>query len=68
MKPAQIAEFTNADDGIKTIVFTTDRFHLVRLQDTDSGFWIDDIKMFPLDRKDTALTYAKNVAEGVPTS
>ena len=68
MKPEQVAEFTNAADGVKTAVYTTDRFHLVRLQDTDSGFWIDEIKMFPLDKKDAALTYAKNVAAGVPTS
>jgi len=67
MKPAQIAEFTNVDDGIKTVVYKGNAY-FVRLLDLDSGQWLGITEIFSLNKKDAALTYAKNVAAGVPTS
>lgn len=64
----QTDEFVNRDDGVKTVVLLFNREWMVKVQDLDSGKWLDTTKIFPPDSKAKALSYAKNVAAGVPTS
>jgi len=58
----EIARYANEEDGYEIIVTKTPNGFAVRLLD-ECGLFLDDIIIFPLDRRDDALVYAKNWAE-----
>lgn len=58
----QTDEFTNDDDGVKTIVVAVDRGWMVRLQDIGSGEFLPSSRIYPPDCKAEALDYAEKVA------
>ena len=58
----EIAKYANEEDGYEIIVTKISTGFSVRLLD-ECGLFLDDIIIFPPDRRDDALVYAKNWAE-----